>query len=144
MIKNQQGVTLIELLVVVVILGIIAAVAIPAIMGNQKDAYINTNLQNQAIINEAVQRYVIDHGGTYYPTATGGGDNDEGIFTAELVPAYLQELPVIFFNDGDSHTHDDTGTTYPNWYISDQGIVLVETADGVYNETGNIDIVPTP
>ncbi|MGL4624368.1 MAG: type II secretion system protein [Culicoidibacterales bacterium] len=53
-IKNQKGITLVELLAVMVIVGIIAAISIPAI-GNlientRKDAYISTgkNLQEAA------------------------------------------------------------------------------------------------
>jgi type IV pilus assembly protein PilA len=54
MIKNNKGVTLVELLIVIVILGIIAAISIPAV-GNivensQKDAVIAdaTNIRNAA------------------------------------------------------------------------------------------------
>jgi prepilin-type N-terminal cleavage/methylation domain-containing protein len=105
MFNNQKGVTLIELLVVVVILGIIAAVAIPAVMNNQQDAYVGTNQQNLKIIQEAVTRYQIDNPGLNkaralhdnYNTNTGNlitGSN------SPLIPNYLQEIPGIYNTDG--------------------------------------------
>lgn len=48
MIKNNKGVTLVELLIVIVILGIIAAISIPAVGG------IVTNAQKDAVIADAV------------------------------------------------------------------------------------------
>ncbi|WP_247747146.1 prepilin-type N-terminal cleavage/methylation domain-containing protein [Alkalihalobacillus sp. BA299] len=58
--KNQRGLTLIELLVVIVILGIIAAIAIPMISSNVNDAETNSVAQTVAIVKDAWQRAELD------------------------------------------------------------------------------------
>ncbi|MEK3992560.1 type II secretion system protein [Robertmurraya sp. FSL R5-0851] len=78
--KDQAGLTLIELLVVIVILGIIAAVAIPMVMNNKNDALINTNKQNQTVLQDAVNRYYTVEGS--YPSTIDG-----------LAPKYIDSIP---------------------------------------------------
>jgi prepilin-type N-terminal cleavage/methylation domain-containing protein len=56
--KNQKGLTLIELLVVIVILGIIAAIAIPAITSQRDKANESAAEQTNAVVKDAVQRFI--------------------------------------------------------------------------------------
>jgi type II secretion system protein G len=65
--KNQKGFTLIEVLLIVVILGIIAAIAIPRLMESKAEAQKQTCRANVANINTAIDKYYFDEG--TYPTA---------------------------------------------------------------------------
>jgi prepilin-type N-terminal cleavage/methylation domain-containing protein len=69
--RNKKGFTLIELLIVVVIIGILAAIAIPKFANTKDKAYVaamKSDLRNLATYEE---QYAADQNGTYFAgTAT--------------------------------------------------------------------------
>ena len=66
MLRNKKGFTLIELLIVVVIIGILAAIAIPKFANTKDKAYVaamKSDLRNLATYEE---QYAADNQGAYF------------------------------------------------------------------------------
>ncbi|MEA1969665.1 MAG: type II secretion system major pseudopilin GspG [Thermodesulfobacteriota bacterium] len=70
MLKNKKGFTLIELMVVVVILGILASLIVPKLMGRTDDAKLVKAKVDIAAVETGLKLYKLDNG--FYPT-TGQG-----------------------------------------------------------------------
>jgi type II secretion system protein G len=81
--KGEKGFTLIELIVVIAVLGALATLVIPRVIGVKDRAETATDEANEKIIRNALERYYAEHG--EYP------DN-----LSTLEGDYLDEIP-----DGD-------------------------------------------
>jgi general secretion pathway protein G len=93
--RSAVGFTLVEVMVVVVILGILAALIVPRVVGRTDDARVVAAKQDLAAIMQALKLYRLDNG--RYPT------NEQGLQALVTRPttdpqpgnwkAYLDRLP---------------------------------------------------
>src|SRR5579884_4385129 len=75
--EDEKGFTLIELLVVILIIGILAAIAIPAFLNQRGKAYDAAAKSNVRTAETAMETYATDNNGSYPATVnTANGASD--------------------------------------------------------------------
>lgn len=132
--NNYQGFTLIELLVVVLIIGVLAAIALPNLLGQVAKGRQSEARNNLGSLNRAQQAYRAEN----------------GVFASlNLLPVEIQQAKFYTFADNSSVTPDAFGAAYQadavtefNNDIKNYAGAAGQTASGTY--TGIICEDETP
>lgn len=110
--QNEEGLTLIELMVVIVILGIIATIAIPAISAAINNSKTSATETEMSALQQAVQEYDANNG--VYPLPTGSNTLVQILTSSSNGGPYLDSST---FNDGWGQAigYDPVGTATGNY-----------------------------
>ena len=109
--RSRKGFTLIELLIVVVIIGILAAIAIPKFANTKEKAYLaamKSDLRNIATYEE---QYAADNGGDYFAGTATSAAPLQGFSPSQNVTVTVAADPGPPPSWSASATHSQTAKT---------------------------------
>ena len=116
-VKNRRatrcGFTLVELLVVIIIIGILAAVAIPQFGTASEDAKIAALDQNLSCVRSAIELYSYQHNSTYPGTVALHTDLAAQAPTAHADAAAAFTLQLTMYSNANGNTCAEKSDLYP-------------------------------
>jgi type IV pilus assembly protein PilA len=118
--ESEKGFTLIELLVVILIIGILAAIAIPAFLNQRNKAYDAAAKSNIRTAATAEETYATDNNGTYASDTLSAADTGS---LAQIEPT-LKNTPYVT-----ATANGTTGYTIVATSLGNGGDVFTYTAN---------------
>jgi len=114
---RHRGFTLLEVLLVLAILGVIAAMVVPNLLGRQQEANIKVTKLTIKNFEDAVKLYAVDHDGAYpegdaetVMTLLMSNVNEE---TGEAVQPYIEEVPLDAWKNPMQYEYPPSGNRQP-------------------------------
>jgi general secretion pathway protein G len=135
---GQQGFTLLEIMVVVVIIGLLAAIVVPRLMGNVDTAQINRAKGDIRSIETALNLYRLDN--FKYPSSTDGLEalvKNPGESAAPNWKQQLPRLPVDPWNRPYQYAYPGQHGEFDVFSLGADG---QEGGEGVNADIGNWDL----